>query len=126
MPTSAGHNQERLTIGNVRVPLPPQADLKFAIGCCEAALEDFRLIAPKSAAADDPVFAACCRQKIRRPDARASKGCYDLIVLLELNPRQFDEKVNPLETTVERGIINTSEKASRSSSMLAPQMSRTG
>jgi hypothetical protein len=30
------------------------------------------------------------------------------------------EKVNPLETAVERGIINTSEKASRSSSMLPP------
>jgi hypothetical protein len=39
---------------------------------------------------------------------------------LSSNPRQLAEKVNPLEEAVERGIINTSEKASRSNSMLAP------
>jgi hypothetical protein len=40
---------------------------------------------------------------------------------LSSNPLQFSEKVKPLETAVLKGIINTSEKASRSNPMLAPK-----
>src|SRR5215469_8891628 len=40
---------------------------------------------------------------------------------LSSNPRQLEVKVNPPETAVGRGIINTSEKAFRPTPMVAPR-----